>query len=263
MLLISFYTKFFTVRIERSEVWYFSIENKQARLINRINILTCGPCVYVRIRTGVQDVAVWDSDFEQWYRAKLVNLFNRRENIFPKKTFSLNFTVKFFLKEVKTDEEYSPSKFYNPDKKIEKQNKQPKNFWPNNKPFINLACSDWTAVPVSTSNPFFQYHVIDQKLIVVIFPFHYFSVILNKIRQQYLTNYFLGLGRWIWIRNLITIITMELTIWNSNKVIIEYTHQLGFLLFHCFVRVLILIYMAVIAKFTNKTAAEKMLTKVL
>ena len=54
--------------------------------------------------------------------------------------------------------------------------------------------------------------------------------------------------------------TCALPIYNNNNnnlkfklsIIIEYTYQLGFLLFHCFVRVLILIYMAVIAKCTNK-----------
>ena len=34
------------------------------------------------------------------------------KTFFPKKTFSLKFTFKFFLKEAKTAEEYSPSKFY-------------------------------------------------------------------------------------------------------------------------------------------------------
>ena len=84
LFLISFYTKFLTVRTARSDILYFSIQNKQASLINHINTLACGPskCIYVHIiRTGVQNVAEWDSDFEQWY---VQNLFNRRENIFPK-----------------------------------------------------------------------------------------------------------------------------------------------------------------------------------
>ena len=51
------------------------------------------------------------------------NFLKEGKTFYPKKTFSFNFTFKFFLKEAKMDEEYSPSKFYNPDKKKEKLNK--------------------------------------------------------------------------------------------------------------------------------------------
>ena len=74
----------------------------------RSNWSTCGQskcvfgprAVYVRSRTDVPDVPVRDSDFEQEIHA---NLFKRRETFSSKKTFSLNFTFKLFLKEVRTD----------------------------------------------------------------------------------------------------------------------------------------------------------------